>query len=327
MHKHLLLLTLFASLTPTYATDLPENGDSAKTSEVKSQPRDARGCFKRKPKKAPIKRERDGNLVQKEVGIKLADLNPKRNGTWYTENELGMAAGLLQGVYQSDGFLRRRNAGSVKAEQLSRLATHFGEARGTKIFNAIIVQETSMNVDDVKAMKAFVDNVHESDKAQFQKYIKNIEAEIPTVDQENLKENAQRFEEGDSGSGFENSNEEVVLRPGLALVGNLTRTSIEDYEPALRRLGAFRLSNFQEEFRQQQANREREFRARIAEILQPVSLQVPPIEPLTLQIPLIAPPRLQINMDEMLQRIIRQQENAASDTSSDGSVSEAEQSE
>lgn len=190
MKKYLLALSIVSVLSQAYGAEAPEHGNNGSSESKKTaKPRDAKGRFVRKCVKGEPK-----NKSELASLVSLKDLDPKRDGAWYTQNELGAAASILQGVMQSNEFLIDRSPSEIKKDQAKRLANYFGEKRGTKLFNAILIQETSMDQMDLSAMKNFIGRVHENDKADFEKYVKDIESEIPTVDQENLEENASRYE-------------------------------------------------------------------------------------------------------------------------------------
>lgn len=180
---------------------------------------------------------------------RLMNIDPKRPGSWYTENEIGAASGMLQGVKQNDLFLRERPTSVVKKEQLEILTNHFGKRRGEKIYSAIIAQETSMTKTDVKAMRKFENRIHVEDQETFRKYISRIREEIPTVDRKTMKENIKCYERGSvnepvdeddlSFTMIEESPFLVILRNGIPVGAMVLAARLPNGSPLLVRQRAF----------------------------------------------------------------------------------------
>lgn len=109
--------------------------------------------------------------------VKLLELNPKRPGAWYTEQELGRASALLQGVTVGDKYLHLRSASGVMISQIERLIYEFGVNRAARLHRAIITLEVGMNSKDVSVMEAFTNKLIEEDREAFKAYIASIKAE------------------------------------------------------------------------------------------------------------------------------------------------------
>lgn len=129
-------------------------------------------------KKITQPKKNGGKKARCEVPLlKLSDLKPKRPGAWYTEQELGRASALLQGVTTGDQYLHLRSSSGLMIAQIERLIYEFGVNRAARLHRAIITLEVGMNSKDISVMNTFTDKLVEEDREAFKAYIASIKTE------------------------------------------------------------------------------------------------------------------------------------------------------